>query len=447
MRVLVVTHRFAPALGGVETWAQELAEGLASLGHQIVILTRTDGANGPSAAPHADRPYSAHDERRGDLRIRWVAQQHSDEQHFTQSWNNPTMRTIAAEALRDFTPDVVHIAHNDGWGVGPFRAADEAGLPVVVTLHDYKWICARGQMIRPGGDRCTSVKEELCVRCIDRQLTPVPARGLLRRVLGQRGRTALGHRDELRVVENRPDPGPPARGLWRRRQRGLMAALGGADRVTSPSQFVADRLKAAGLVREVLVIQNGSGPASSEDDLPLHPPASPRGPLRIGVFGRPHPTKGIDFLISAFVALPVGAAELHLHGAVTSDLAEPPPPGVFVHGRYTPEEVASRMAGVDLVAIPSLWDENHPMVACEAARARRPLIVSDLGGLPELVQQGASGWVVPAGAAEAWAEQLALLAADPARVRRAGAAMKGPKSAAEMATDFVEIYSGIVGGS
>jgi glycosyltransferase involved in cell wall biosynthesis len=232
-----------------------------------------------------------------------------------------------------------------------------------------------------------------------------------------------------------------------------MAALGGADRVTSPSQFVADRLTAAGLGRDVLVIRNGSGTTDSEDgreitsapgDLSGQPPGHARRALLIGVFGRPHPAKGIDFLISAFVALPPGSAELHLHGAVASDLAEAPPPGVFLHGPYAPEEVSRKMAAVDLVAIPSLWDENHPMVACEAIRARRPLLVSDLGGLPELVQQGASGWVAPAGAAEAWAEQLALLAADPARVRRAHAAMEEPRSATAMAADFVEVYRGVV---
>ncbi len=326
MRVLLITHRFMPALGGVETWAHELAEGLTALGHEVVVLARTEGADGSPEAPAAARPYSTHDERRGAQRIRWVVQQHSDEQNFTQSWNNSAMRAVAAGAIRDFTPDLVHIAHNDGWGVAPFRAADEAGLPIVVTLHDYKWICARGQMIRPGGDRCTEANEELCIRCIDRQLASVPARGLLRRVLGQRGQATLAQRDGLRVVENRPDPGPAARGRWRRRQRGLMAALGGADRVTSPSQFVADRLKAAGLSRSALVVRNGSGPRSSENELSPHPSVAPRGPLRIGVFGRPHPTKGFDFLISALVALPAGAAELHFHGVVASDLTDAPPP-------------------------------------------------------------------------------------------------------------------------
>ena len=461
MKLLLVTHRFTPALGGVETWAEQLAGGLTALGHEVVVLSRDDGANASAEASvgvPAGTPYSTRDETRGSLRIRWVHQQHSDEGSFTESWNNPAMRAVAAAAIRDFSPDLVHIAHNDGWGVTPFRAADEAGLPVVVTLHDYKWICARGQMVRPGGDRCEGVEENLCVRCVDRQLAAVPARGLLRRLLGDRGQSALGERDGLRVVENRPDPGPRARGLWQRRQRGLMAALGGSDAVTSPSQFVANRLAVAGLEREVRVIPNGSSPAAPSEDNsghhpvpkhapysgPRHAPAGARGPLRIGVFGRPHPAKGLDFLITAFTALPAGCAELHLHGAIASDLSDPVPPGVFLGGRYDPAEIAARMATVDLVAIPSLWDENHPMVATEALHARRPLVVSNLGGLPELVVPDVSGWVLPAGEPEAWVEQLALLAADPARVTRAQAALCPPRSAADMAADFERLYLELV---
>ncbi len=102
------------------------------------------------------------------------------------------------------------------------------------------------------------------------------------------------------------------------------------------------------------------------------------------------------------------------------------------------------MAEIDLVAIPSLWDENHPMVACEASLARRPLLVSDRGGLPELVQDGLTGWVVGAGASEAWAEQLSLLAADPARVLRAQEALAAPRTAATMAAEFVGVYEGLV---
>jgi glycosyltransferase involved in cell wall biosynthesis len=98
------------------------------------------------------------------------------------------------------------------------------------------------------------------------------------------------------------------------------------------------------------------------------------------------------------------------------------------------------MAGVDLVAIPSTWDENQPLVALEARLARRPLLVSDRGGLPELVRDGVDGWVLPAGDLAAWTERLALLAAVRARVLAAASSTAPPPSADQMASRYLTIY-------
>ncbi|MEE2828014.1 MAG: glycosyltransferase, partial [Myxococcota bacterium] len=100
----------------------------------------------------------------------------------------------------------------------------------------------------------------------------------------------------------------------------------------------------------------------------------------------------------------------------------------------------------DIVALPSLWDENHPMVAVEAIRARRSLLVSDLGGLPECVRPDLDGWVLPAGDVEAWGEQLALLAANPTLVARCRAQLPAPRSEDHMAEDFEAAYLHLAGG-
>jgi starch synthase len=52
----------------------------------------------------------------------------------------------------------------------------------------------------------------------------------------------------------------------------------------------------------------------------------------------------------------------------------------------------------------------------------RPVIASDVGGLPEIVEHGVSGLVVPAGDAEALADSIVALAADPARAAIMGRA-------------------------
>jgi len=438
MKVLLVTQRFPPALGGVETWAAELAGALTELGHHVLVLSRDSG----SPARDTDRDaYSTWTETTNGFTVLWTHQSHENERGFRDSWHNPMMAAPMLRALSDFNPDIVHVAHNDGWGVTPLRFAEAAGIPTVVTLHDYKWICARGQMMRPGGDRCTEVSEDRCVRCIDRQLRAVPARRLLRRVLAGPPRQKIESRDELRIVENRPDPGPRARQAWRRRQLGLLAALHSADRVTSPSQFVADRMCANGLDREVLVVPNGAGadPRSSGEE----PRRLPR-PVRVGVFGRPKANKGFDFLVTAFQSLPPGAAELHIHGADAAEFTGALPPGATAHGPYPSGTSADLMRAIDVVAIPSLWDENHPMIAVEALRARRPLIVSNLGGLPELVRHDIDGWVLGAGDAEAWGQQLALLAADPGRITAAQKQLPPPRGGRAMASDFVDLYESVL---
>ena len=63
--------------------------------------------------------------------------------------------------------------------------------------------------------------------------------------------------------------------------------------------------------------------------------------------------------------------------------------------------------------MPSLWFENRPLVVLEALAARVPLLVSDLGGMVELVQEGVAGWRVTAGDVGAMAERLSALLKDP----------------------------------
>ncbi len=98
------------------------------------------------------------------------------------------------------------------------------------------------------------------------------------------------------------------------------------------------------------------------------------------------------------------------------------------------------MTSVDVVAIPSTWDENHPVVAVEAGIARRPLLVADRGGLMELVTQGRDGWLVLSGDVEAWGERLAMLAAIPGVARAASAKVRRPHSADQMAAAFETVW-------
>jgi glycosyltransferase involved in cell wall biosynthesis len=157
------------------------------------------------------------------------------------------------------------------------------------------------------------------------------------------------------------------------------------------------------------------------------PPPLPDVP-RLAIVGRLIPIKGHDVLLRALARarerlsgltleiagdgelepeLRATAARLGVDGAVT-----------FL-GRVAPVEPVLERA--EVVVVPS-FGEGFGMVALEAIERGRPVIASDVGGLPEIVDDGRTGLLVPPGDVEALARAIAELAADPARAAEMGAA-------------------------
>ncbi len=291
MKVLLLSHRFAPlSIGGVERWTWTLAEALGELGHDVAVLSRDD-RNGsplppfslvegaPAGMPSAGGPRGA--------ATWWITHRHRDARVASEAWNDHRFDRPLDAVLNRVQPDVVHVAHVDGWGVIPFRRA--GGAVLGATLHDYKAVCARGQLVPDVGPACVGVYEERCVRCVPGQLKRGPARALVGAVFG--GLASAPKRDRTRI-EDRCDPGQEARRRWRSRRRALLSALEGCDVLTAPSAFCAQVHREAGLERRIDVVRNGV------DGERARTPRSP-GPLRVGFFGTDVPTKGLDLLLRA----------------------------------------------------------------------------------------------------------------------------------------------------
>jgi hypothetical protein len=70
--------------------------------------------------------------------------------------------------------------------------------------------------------------------------------------------------------------------------------------------------------------------------------------------------------------------------------------------------------------MPSAWPENSPMVAYEAFASGKPVVGTNMGGIPELVGHGSEGLVVPGSDAAALSRALGDLARSPERAREMG---------------------------
>jgi len=154
---------------------------------------------------------------------------------------------------------------------------------------------------------------------------------------------------------------------------------------------------------------------------PSPPPEAPR----LVAVGRLIEIKGLDVLLEAFAAarreLPALTLEIAGAGPLEQELRRAAPEGVSFLGRVSPVgPVYERNA---IAVVPSRG-EGFGMVALEAAERGRPAIVSDVGGLPEIVADGETGIVVRSGDADALARAIVSLAGDPERVRGLGAAAR-----------------------
>jgi glycosyltransferase involved in cell wall biosynthesis len=171
---------------------------------------------------------------------------------------------------------------------------------------------------------------------------------------------------------------------------------------------------------------------------PPPPPAEPR----LVAVGRLVPIKGWDVLFDAFARARADVPELTLElagaGPLEAELRAAAPEGVSLLGRVAP--VGPLYERSAIVVVPSRG-EGFGMVALEAAERGRAAIVSDVGGLPEIVADGETGLVVPAEDAGALAAAIVRLARDPDEVSRLGAAARRravSQFSAESAADGVD---------
>jgi glycosyltransferase involved in cell wall biosynthesis len=371
MKVAFVSTLYHPhAIGGAEVTVRLVAEGLVRAGHRATVISLSpDGRtwDGEVAGvrthylPLANLYWPFETTARSPLtKLAW---------HLIDGYN-PVMGRRVGRLLAAERPDVVHCHNLFGFSAAVWRAARRLGLPVVQTLHDYYLGCPRGTMYR-NGRNCA----RQCADC--RVLT--------------RGRRSLS---------------------------GLPHA------VTGVSRRMLGRLEATGLFGAVArrsVIQG-----CNFDEAPPAPrPPRPAGaPLRLGYFGRVEPIKGVELLLDAVAGLPPERFRLRIGGRGPAPFMErlrarPDAGAVEYLGFVRPAEF---FAGIDYLVVPSLWEDPLPRVVHEAFSFGVPVIGAAVGGIPEMVTDGRTGFLFPAGDAEALRALLSRLPADAGELARLSAA-------------------------
>lgn len=299
---------------------------------------------------------------------------------------SPATTEQVRAAIKKFKPDVIHL-HNAYPSFGPavHIAAEKDNVPLVMTVHNLRMRCPNGLMFTEGS---------LCNRC--------ESGNYLNAVIHE-------------CFPSRNQASAYALSLWT--HRFILRLEDKVSLFICPSKFMSDRLASWGIPRErTEVVRNFTDEAS---DSPV-----PTGEYGLYV-GRLSSEKGLSVLLRAlaragdpqFKIVGEGPQETYLRKLAT-DLRLG---GLEFTGRLTTQEVGTALRASRFMVIPSIWNENAPLAALEAMACGRPLIVSRLGGLIELVEQGA-GIVCRHGDEEQLASAIHKMMQDHAFCERAGEA-------------------------
>jgi len=344
----MVSSLYPPeTIGGAEKYVKNVSESLVDDGHEVYVLTTgcgigvgegTEKVNGVTVRRISPTGfYTPYESRDAPF---WQ----KPPQQVLERWNPSAFMEIK-EFYRETNPDIVHTHNFGGLSTAAFTAASYCRLPVVHTLHDYRLLDIRYTLWHN--------EENVGVRRL-----MAPYRWFNRRIV------------------DRP-----------------------VDRVLSPSRFMLEIHQEYGFFTNVdstcipygmsysdaTNVHSNKGETDSEDR------------LRLLFVGQLTAQKGVLWLAKSITDMRQSDIQLDIlgkgpHRDELEQLAKQDE-RIAVHGFVTGEELDQFYRQADATVVPSKWYDNSPVVIYESYFQGTPVIGADIGGIPELIQEGQTGFL------------------------------------------------------
>jgi glycosyltransferase involved in cell wall biosynthesis len=403
MRVLMLSQFYPPIVGGEEHVVEALGIELARRGHQVSVAT----IRHPGLPPQEEvAGVRVHRLRSAVSSLRFL---YSEDRLHAPPAPDPALSWQLRRVLDAERPDIVH-AHN--WMVHSYLPLKRsAGVPLVLSLHDYSLVCAMKRLMRQGRP-CEGPSPVKCLRCAGDHYGAVKGAGVIAMM------AATAWPEGALVDSFVPISHAVARGNRLHLRRTPYEVI--------PNFFSPPR-----------------GPQPSWID------ALPAGEFVLYA-GDVSYEKGAGTLLRAFARIERNTMPLVMIGRQFLEPVAEEASGRVVRidplDHFSVLEAFRRCA---FAVVPSLWPEPSGLVALEAMAMGKAVIASRTGGLPEIVVHGETGMLVATGSVADLERALSALMADAALRTRLGEA--GRRRVAEhfspqaVVPRFEALYETVVG--
>ena len=377
MNILIVNKFFFPN-GGAEACMFDAARELKRRGHRVSYVSMSDPRNQASEDPayfvsrvDFGAPQGPLEALRAAGRVLWSRE----------------ARVVTERAIREQRPDVA-LLHNIYHQLSPsiLGPLKRHRVPVLLTLHDYKMTCPVYTHFTAGKpcERCRNGAYFWCAakRC---------SKGSLAGSLLAAAEMTLHHR--------------------------VLDVYDSVDTFISPSRFLMAKLAEMGFSKPVEYVPNFIDVHALEP----HPAG---GDDVFVYFGRLTPEKGLHSLIAAMEGVP-GSCHIIGDGPLRDELRDLVASKGLRNVFFTPHlpflELAAQVRRATAVVLPSEWYENSPRSVLEAFALGKPVVGARSGGIPELVEDGVTGYTFAPGDAADLRRALLSSLSDKAKVAAMGA--------------------------
>ena len=343
MKICLANARYSPyVLGGAELSVQFLAEALLKEGHEVVVLctapingVQKDIINGVVVYYVGLKNVYWHGSKQNRLFLKTIW-------HLLDTYNL-FMAHAATNIIKHENPSIIHTNNIAGFSTALWHKTKTMGIPLVHTLRDYHLLCPHAQMYHNGSNCKTQCK--LC---------------------------------KLYSISKRIASVMP-------------------DAVIGISNYILERHIHYGYfpnAQHLRVIHNSYWDSKK---LPKSMPSKskPRDnrALRFGYLGRLGEYKGIELLLKAFHNIPPHLWQLQIGGKGDKQYE------IYLKSKYTtggiqfkgfvkPEEILN---SIDILIVPSLWQEPLGRTVLEAYAYGVPVIGSNRGGISEIIEDRVTG--------------------------------------------------------
>jgi glycosyltransferase involved in cell wall biosynthesis len=331
--VMLFVHNYYQRPGGEDAGVRQERDLLAAAGHRIVEYSRCSGEialNGLSS------------------RIRLGA---------GALWSKRTYSELCSLIAKE-RPEVAFI-HNTVPLISPsaYFACAEGGVPVIQTLHNFRFLCPAGTFLRDG---------KICEECVTSTLFRSVSHGCYQ------GSAAASATLALMLASQR------ALGTWNEKVACYIARTEFARK-----KFIEGGLPAERIVVKPCFVHPDPGPRAGSGDAVLF-------------LGRLSPEKGLRTLITAWQQMD-GSIPLRLAGdgplreELEAEIERRHIAGVKALGRVPEAELLGELKRARFLVFPSEWYEGLPLTIAEAFACGVPVVVSRIGSMIELVEDGVTG--------------------------------------------------------